>query len=66
MIKVVKWVVRVLLGNVDVMDEELMMMLVFIGVDVLLNLWFFIYQLVNFDDDVLLILNYFLIVYISD
>lgn len=63
MIKVVKWVVRIILGNVDVMDEELM--IVFIGVDVLLNLRFFIYQLVNFDDDVLLILNYFLIVYIS-
>lgn len=41
MIKGVKWVVYVILGNVDIIDEELMM--VFIGVEVFLNFRLLIY-----------------------
>lgn len=57
MIKVVKRVIFVILGLVDVNDEELM--IVFIGVEVLINLRLLIYQFVNLSDDVFFMLNYF-------
>lgn len=41
MIKVVKRVIYVVIGLVDVIDEELM--IVFVGVEVLINLRFLIY-----------------------
>lgn len=57
MIKVVKKVICVIFCNVDVNDEELM--IVFVGVEVLMNFCLFMYQLVDFRDVMLFIFNYF-------
>lgn len=66
MIKAAKRAVRALLGNADVMDEELMTTLALTGVDALLNSWPLTYQSANLDDDVPLTPNHFLIAHISD